>query len=151
MTLLDLARLRRHTPGCESVIHFNNAGAALMPDPVFNAVTTHLALERHRGGYEAEAAAKPAIEDFYDAFAQLLGCAREEIAYVENATRAWDMAVYALPLEQGDRVLVHESDYASNYLAMPDGAASKSTWCPRMGPVRLTSQQSPRTSRREHG
>ena len=118
MTLLDLARLRRHTPGCESVIHFNNAGAALMPDPVFSAVTTHLALERHRGGYEAEAAAKPAIEDFYDAFAQLLGCAREEIAYVENATRAWDMAVYALPLEQGDRVLVHESDYASNYLAM---------------------------------
>ena len=115
---IDVDRVRRDTPACESVIHFNNAGAALMPDPVAHAVLAHLDLERQRGGYEAEAAAQPALEDFYDAFATLLGCGRDEIAYAESATRAWDMAVYALPLAPGDRVLTHDSDYASNHLAL---------------------------------
>ena len=116
--VIDIARVRRDTPACESVIHFNNAGAALMPDPVAHAVLAHLDLERQRGGYEAEAEAAPALEDFYDAFAALLGCERDEIAYAESATRAWDMAFYALPLKPGDRVLTHESDYVSNHLAL---------------------------------
>ena len=114
----DLARARRDTPAAARLIHFNNAGAALMPNAVADAVLEHFDLERRIGGYEAEAAAQPAIEDFYDAFAQLLNCKRDEIAYVENATRAWDMAFYALPLKAGDRVLTHESEYASNYLAL---------------------------------
>lgn len=115
---LDLARLRRDTPACESLIHFNNAGAGLMPNPVADAILAHLDLERRIGSYEAEAAAAPALADFYDAFAQLLGCARDEIAWIENATRAWHLAVHALPLKAGDEVLVHASDYASNHLAL---------------------------------
>jgi selenocysteine lyase/cysteine desulfurase len=114
---IDVSRARLHTPACERVIHFNNAGASLMPNPVYRAVVDHLELERAIGGYEAEAQSKNSLEDFYDAFASLLGCGRDEIAYVENATRAWDMIFYALPLREGDRVLTHESEYASNYLA----------------------------------
>ena len=115
---IDVDRVRRDTPACESVIHFNNAGAALMPDRVAHAVLAHLDLERRRGGYEAEAAAEPVLEDFYDAFAALLGCGRDEVAYAENATRAWDMAFHGLPLVAGDRVLTHESEYVSNHLAL---------------------------------
>lgn len=88
-----------------------------MPDPVFHAVTQHLALERRIGGYEAADRARTAIQRFYSAFAELLRVEPGEIAFVENATRAWDMAFYSLPLVEGDRVITHASEYASNYLA----------------------------------
>ncbi|MEQ9490053.1 MAG: aminotransferase class V-fold PLP-dependent enzyme [Alphaproteobacteria bacterium] len=113
----QVKRLRAETPACETRLHFNNAGASLMPDPVFDAVTGHLSLERAIGGYEAAAQAAPALQRFYDAFAALLGADASEIAYIENATRAWDMAFYSLPLQPGDRVITHASEYVSNYLA----------------------------------
>ena len=112
-----LNALRAETPGCHQVLHLNNAGASLMPKAVHEAVTGHLALERDIGGYEAEEQVQPVLTHFYNAFATLLNVNPEEIDYVENATRAWDMAFYSLPLREGDRVLTHESEYASNYLA----------------------------------
>ena len=115
--MLNLAALRADTPTCETVLHFNNAGASLMPNPVYDALTGHLALERAIGGYEAAARAAPALDAFYTEFAALLHCQPDEIAYVENATRGWDMAFYALPFVAGDRILTHGSEYASNYLA----------------------------------
>ena len=78
----------------------------------------HLAREQEIGGYEAEAEAADALASFYTGFASLLGADPSEIAYVENATRAWDMAFYGLPLVDGDRILTHGSEYASNYLAL---------------------------------
>src|SRR5919109_2044960 len=116
MTTLDIARLRTETPACERLVHFNNAGASLMPAPVYRAVLEHLQLEQSVGGYEAEADAEPALGDFYDAFAALLNCDRSEIAFVENATRAWDMAFYSLPLQEGDQILTAEAEYVSNFL-----------------------------------
>lgn len=114
---IDIDRVRADTPACADLIHFNNAGASIQPDPVHRAVVGHLDLEARIGGYEAAARADAAVEDFYGALADLLGCGRDEVAYVENATRAWDMAFYALPLKEGDRVLTHSSEYVSNYLA----------------------------------
>lgn len=113
----QIARFRADTPACENVLHFNNAGASLMPDPVCDAITQHLALERELGGYEAADHAQQAIKRFYSAFAELLQVEPDEIAFVENATRAWDMAFYSLPLAKGDRIITHASEYASNYLA----------------------------------
>ena len=114
---IDLAAVRADTPNCESLLHFNNAGASLTPQPVYEALIAHLDLERRIGAYEAEAAASETLEDFYDAIAEMLCCDRDEVAYIENATRAWDMAFYSLPLEAGDQILTHSSEYASNYLA----------------------------------
>jgi selenocysteine lyase/cysteine desulfurase len=114
---IDVARARRDTPGCERVLHFNNAGAALMPRPVLDAQLEQLRLEAEIGGYEAAERELPRAERAYDAVAALLGCARDEVAVVENATRAWDMAFYALPFRAGDRILSSPAEYASNYLA----------------------------------
>ena len=115
---MDIEALRRDTPGCaDGRVHLNNAGAALMSRQTLEAVTSHLELEARIGGYEAAAAATEKIEHTYDALARLVGADRDEIAVVENATRAWDMAFYALPFREGDRILTARAEYASNAIA----------------------------------
>jgi selenocysteine lyase/cysteine desulfurase len=99
------------------VLHFNNAGAALMPQPVLDALQRHLQLEATIGGYEAAEREHAAVEHVYDALARLIGGHRDEIAVIENATRAWDMAFYSLRFGAGDRILTATAEYASNYIA----------------------------------
>ena len=125
MSPIDLKRIRAETPGCEAVLHFNNAGASLPPQPVYQAVTDHLKLESRIGGYEAEAHAQEKLQRFYQAFARLLNCDPVEIAFIENATRAWDMVFYAIPFKPGDRILTARAEYASNYLAFLQVAKQK--------------------------
>lgn len=114
---LDIERARRETPACQEVIHFNNAGAALMPQVVLDTVVEYLQFEARIGGYEAYEKELAKIEHAYDAIAALLNCRPDEVAVIENATRAWDMAFYAIPFKAGDRILTSVSEYASNYIA----------------------------------
>lgn len=114
---IDVDRARAETPGVPNVLHFNNAGAALVPRPVLDACVGHLEREARVGGYEAADLARDEIEATYDALSRLLGCSPGEIAVTESATRAWDMAFYSLDFEAGDRILTSPASYASNYIA----------------------------------
>lgn len=114
---IDVARARAETRGCESIVHLNHAGSSLMPVPVADALIGWQREEEFRGGYETADRHRDLLENFYDATARLLNCTRDEVAFVENATRAWDMAFYALDLGPGDRILTTESEYGSNMIA----------------------------------
>jgi cysteine desulfurase / selenocysteine lyase len=116
-TTFDVSMARRETPGCENVLHFNNAGASLMPEPVLDALVNHLKLEAAIGGYEAHDRELAALEHVYAAAARLINCTPPEIAIIENATRAWDMAFYSIPFKAGDRILTASAEYISNYIA----------------------------------
>lgn len=115
---LDLARLRAETPGVAHVAHLNNAGAGLMPRAVLEAVTSHLVRESEIGGYEAAAEAADRLDRVYDSAARLIGAARDEIALVQNATVAWQMAFYSMPFREGDRILTARAEYAANVVAL---------------------------------
>jgi selenocysteine lyase/cysteine desulfurase len=119
----DVERARRDTPGVQKVAHLNNAGAALPPVQVTDAVIAHLRREAEIGGYEAAAAAVEQVERTYSAIAELIGARPDEIAVVENATRAWDMAFYGMTFEPGDRILTARAEYASNVIAFLQVAA----------------------------
>ncbi|KTD68266.1 selenocysteine lyase, PLP-dependent [Legionella steelei] len=117
MKQLNIEQIRSDTPGCQHVVHFNNAGAALSPLPVTQAIKNHLDLEATIGGYEAAQQAANKIQKFYENAAQLIHCQPDEIAFFDNATRAWDMAFYSFKFNPGDKILTCVSEYASNYLA----------------------------------
>jgi cysteine desulfurase/selenocysteine lyase len=114
---MDIEQLRADTPGSQTVLHLNNAGAALMPRPVYDAQVAHLTREYETGGYEAKDEAAERIAAVYQSVAALLNAKPQEIAIVENATRAFDMGFHAIPFQPGDIILTSVAEYASNYLA----------------------------------
>jgi selenocysteine lyase/cysteine desulfurase len=116
-----LSAWRSDTPGCERLVHLNNAGAALSPTPVRLAVTGHLALEQEIGGYEAAETRADAIQGAYVALGRLLGTSAKNLAMLQNSTIAFAQAFAAFDLGPGDLILTSRADYASNqimYLAL---------------------------------
>ena len=69
---IDIERARAETRACEDIVHFNNAGASLMPIPVAKALHAYLDKEERIGGYETANEEIEALENFYVATAKLL-------------------------------------------------------------------------------
>jgi selenocysteine lyase/cysteine desulfurase len=113
---VNLAALRSETPGCRERIHLNNAGAALMPEPVARAIHDHVALESRIGGYEAAEARADAIAAAYRSVAELIGARAGNVAFTESATASFAQALSSIPFERGDLVLTTRNDYASNQI-----------------------------------
>ena len=117
--MINVQKVREETPGAKNVLHFNNAGAALMPRIVIDTIKNHIDLEAEIGGYEAADKTKDSALRMYDAVANLLNCKSNEVAFVENATVGWSGAFYGLAstFKPGDRILTAQAEYGSNYIA----------------------------------
>ncbi|GEP93415.1 Selenocysteine lyase/Cysteine desulfurase [Chitinophaga terrae (ex Kim and Jung 2007)] len=115
---MDIQALRNDTPGCKNVVHFNNAGASLMPQQVLKAVQDYLETEAGYGGYETAAKYQERINQFYDAGARLLHCQPRNIAFTTNATDSYIKALSSIPLQKDDVVLLTKNDYSSNFISL---------------------------------
>jgi cysteine desulfurase/selenocysteine lyase len=114
---LDLARIRADVPAAARRAYLHNAGAGLMPRQVVEAMTTHLDLEAEIGGYAAADREAARLDGVYASVARLINASPDEIALMENATVAWQMAFYGLRFAAGDRILTCEAEYGANYVA----------------------------------
>ena len=115
--MIDLERVRAETPGCLGHVFLDSAGSSLPPAPVLDAVVGHLRREAEVGGYVAEEERAADLARVRESLARLLGCAAEDVALLDSATRAWTQLFYAVPLGAGDRILLSRSEYASNAIA----------------------------------
>jgi selenocysteine lyase/cysteine desulfurase len=113
----EVLRWRADTPGCDRLVHLNNAGAALAPQAVRDAVRAHLDLEDRIGGYEAAEAEAASIRATYQLVGRLLGAGPQHIALVQNSTVAFTQAISAFDFGPGDVILTTRADYASNQIA----------------------------------
>lgn len=115
--MIDVAAVRADTPGVDHVVHFNNAGASLIPRPVYDKITEVLKEEFLGGGYEAARAHTEEIKAVYTSLAKLVNGAADEIAVVDNATVGWQHAFYGMRFEPGDQVLTTTTEYGANFVA----------------------------------
>lgn len=112
----EIQALRKETAATRDFLHFNNAGAALMPDVVRDAQLAYTAKEAAIGGYEAMAYYEAQLSHFYEAAAALVNASPREIAFTESATAAWQKVMGTLQWQRGDVILTAMAEYATNYI-----------------------------------
>ena len=78
----DLQRARLETPGTAHVLHFNNAGSALLSQPVLDATIAYLQREAQIGGYETATKAHEALENTSLAAAKLIGVKQPDLSNI---------------------------------------------------------------------
>jgi selenocysteine lyase/cysteine desulfurase len=114
----EIHAFRAATTGTAERIHLNNAGASLPPDIVVKTMVDFLQEEALLGGYEMEAKYRSQLDHTHNLIAQLIHAHPDEIALVENASAAWDIAFNGISFQPGDEVIVSEMEYVSNILGL---------------------------------
>jgi selenocysteine lyase/cysteine desulfurase len=104
---------RADTPGCAERNHLNNAGAALMPRVVIDAIQSHTELEGRIGGYEAAEARVPEVEQAYEETARLVGASPHNIAFTGSATASFIQAISSFDFAPDDVIVTSRADYTS--------------------------------------
>lgn len=101
--------------------YFNNAGSGIMSKATFSTITNHLQREMEIGAYRAATEKANELSNFYKLSAQLLNAAStSEIAFVDSASRGWNLAIYGLSLSPSDSIVTLSSEYGTNLLTIYD-------------------------------
>lgn len=100
--------------------YFNNAGAGLMSDKTFNTIVKHMQEERTVGAIKAANDKKAETEDFYSIAAKLLNADKSEIAFIDSASRGWNLITYGMTVNENSTIITLESEYGTNLLTIRD-------------------------------
>ena len=101
--------------------YFNNAGAGLMSQKTYNSIDEHLQLEMKIGAYKAATVKANSISQFYNLSAQLFGAEHpEEIAFIDSASRGWNLVMYGINITSKDVIITLASEYGTNLLTIYD-------------------------------
>lgn len=114
----DAADMRTTIPYVDDFIHLNSAAGSLADQSVHDAIIAHLRLEARCGNTEARLAVADQLKDVYSGLAKLTGVPEERISLSNSHTSAWQTAYQAVPLGEGDRILVGESEWGGNLSAI---------------------------------
>lgn len=99
--------------------YLNNAGAAIMSPVTIATIQRHLDRETQIGGYQAAAERDPDIRHFYESVAILInGLDASNIAFMDSASRAWNMALYGMPIQHGDLIVTLSSEFGTNLVSL---------------------------------
>jgi cysteine desulfurase/selenocysteine lyase len=119
---IDVEAERAATPGCASVAHLNNAGAALPTAATVDAMVGHLRLESERGSYEAAAMVADRLSGLRSSAAFLLGADAGDVVITGSDTQSWSKALWGFVLGggigRGERMLADRIAYDSHYLGL---------------------------------
>lgn len=108
--------------------YFNNAGAGIMSENTMDVIMGHMKLEMEVGAYKAAILRNASVIDFYSSSAKLLHAnSKEEIAFIDSASRGWNLIMYGLHITKDDTIVTLESEYGTNLLTIYDIA--KQTGC----------------------
>lgn len=99
--------------------YFNNAGAAIMSEETVNVVNQFMTRECEIGAYAAAQEAKSLTDAFYKNAAKLIGAKDEKcIAFVDSASRGWNLVINGLKLKAGDTVITLSSEFGTNLISL---------------------------------
>lgn len=113
---MNIQKIRKDTPGLQSLIHFNNAGCSLPVQSQLDIICNYLQEEAITGGYRLQAQHQEVINQFYQRAAQLINAKADEIAITGNASEAFNHILYSIPFEKGDVIITSEVEYSNNFI-----------------------------------
>lgn len=108
--------------------YLNNAGAGIMSENTIQRVVEHMNLESKVGAYEAANLKMNEVGKFYELSTQLINANdKSEIAYIDSASRGWNLVMYGLNICKDNTIITLSSEYGTNLLTIYDIA--KRTGC----------------------
>lgn len=101
--------------------YFNNAGAGIMSDATLNCIVNHMKLEMKVGAYKAAITQSKDVAEFYSLSSKLFNAKSEqEIAFIDSASRGWNLIMYGLNITKDDVIVTLDSEYGTNLLTIYD-------------------------------
>lgn len=99
--------------------YFNNAGAGLPSSKTLTIQIDHLRREAQIGAYPAATEAAERLKEFNTDCMELIGADDPtQIAFMDSASRAWDMALYGSSVGPGDIITTLSSEFGTNLVSV---------------------------------